>query len=284
MAADDGSGLLQQVVELTRSCWTEHFVALYAYGSYVRGEMDAWSDLDVCLVRKALDAARGEGQAWATKIGEAFNQRVDPVGLDASNMGQDATWDVAPLLRSLRENSRLLMGEDVRARIPEPAAHKLRLGVSWSALRWVRNLYSIPRERPLGPSLPPLSLSLDTEIRGGSVAWGTATAVVQLVRALAFIETGVFCEEKRLLREHFVRMGDAALAHHSSDLIALRQEAPRFGPLEQIPLRLQHLAEAIPRLTSRLLEGLAKHGLEDPSWEPDGPLYLPDGTLKRAKR
>ena len=37
--------LVEQVVDLTRSRWSEHFAALYVYGSYVRGEMDAWSDL-----------------------------------------------------------------------------------------------------------------------------------------------------------------------------------------------------------------------------------------------
>lgn len=278
MAPVDFCDLVDRVVDTTRLWDAEGFVALYAFGSFVRDDLDEWSDLDVCLMRKndALSYARG----WMAQMYDAFGFKVDAIALSLANIGEQASWDVSCFLRGLRENSKLLLGEDVRALIRMPSEHKLRLSVSWVALSCVRRLYSIRREDPLPESLSVPDIFPSRPLAGGNIAWQVATTVVQLLRGIVFLETGVLCEGKSQIYGELRRWGDKSLVSHCTDAIELRREVPRFAPLEQVPPRLSRLRAVLPKLVSRLFMGLAAHGLKDPSYEPSGPLYRPDGRLR----
>jgi predicted nucleotidyltransferase len=271
MTSGDISGLIERVVEHTRSCVGEDFVALYAYGSYARGGMDEWSDLDLCLVLKPSDRYLASLRGWATRASEmsdATGVRVDPIGLSTDHLGEDVPWDKAFLLWNLQDNSILLLGEDVRALMRAPSKEKLRLSAADSALRLVRSIYGIPREQPVPRFLPAPDLSLPCETYG-NIGRAVAHTVVQGLRALVVLGTGAPCEEKRRLPEVLKRLGEDSLAAYCADALALRQEIPAFAPLQTVPPRVRKLSECIPGLAGRLLVALSEHGLTDPSWKPE---------------
>lgn len=269
----DFSNLISRVVDLTRSCWAEDWVVLYAYGSFVRGGMDEWSDIDVCLIRKSANALSST-RSWMTQMYDTFDFQVDPVSLSIDNIGQNAPWEISVILLDLLESSRLLLGEDVRAFISVPTQHKLRLNMSYIALSCVRRLYSIPREDPLPEPLSIPDISPARQSPGGHIVWQVATTVIQLLRAIIFLEMGVICQRKICIHQYLQRQGEELLASYCADVLELRKKVPRFGPLEQVPPLLERLSLVIPGLTSRLFEGLTRHGLVDPSYEPGHPLRV----------
>jgi hypothetical protein len=277
----DSPRILQQVADVTRSCWSDEFVALYAYGSLTRGDLDDWSDIDLCLIARPGDAGYERRREWANSPAwETVGRRVDPLALSTDDLGPSASWGYAGFAHCLLANSRLLLGEDFRPLIAQPTEHKLRLCAGWAALHWVRAVYSIPLGQRLPHSLP--ELALDEEPGSlGNVAWRVATTILHQLRAIVLLETGVFCESKQAIRDELVRRGEERLATHCEDILALRKETPRFGPLPEVPTRLVRLAAAIPELTCRVLDSLARHGLEDPSYEPDGSVYAADGSLRQ---
>jgi len=268
MAAEDFRKLADRVTEETRSRWEASWVALYAYGGFARNEMDEWSDLDVCLVWDPSPGDLGAWRAWAIWVKGKFGARVDTIGLGTEILGEDSPWDVGFLLYALKHSSGLLHGSDIRDRIVLPRRRKLCLSASYAALVSVRRLYGITRQEPLPAPLPRIDVRLLGEHPAGNAAWQVASAVTQLLRAIAYVETGALCGARADLQRVLQDCADAALTSACAEAIALRRRVPRFGALPETLPAVEMLAARVPGFCARLLQDLAADGLPDPSHEP----------------
>ena len=266
-------------MEFTDGCWDHGLVALCAHGSFVDGEPDEWSDLDLCLLRENSEEALSAGRRWATTISQELGPIADPMLLPLDALSPCAHWGIATFAWSLRHRSRLLRGRDVRPQIAEPSEQMLLVNALSLALLCVRRIYEIDRGNELPAVLGPVSLEPDRSLPGGHMTWQLYTAAIQLLRAIVFLEDRCFCPAKSRLREHLAAAGDRELRAALALASRTRAAVPRFEAVVEVPACARPLAVTIPKLCARLRDNMASRGLPDPSHEPaTGPLYRTDGS------
>lgn len=277
MAVHDLEKQMAAAVELTRTNATDDFLALYAYGSSVRADADESSDLDLCIVLRSSDTAIASLRSWAVRMEEAFGSRADAAGLFTSNMGDDATWDVSFLLHALRANSRLLVGEDVRYLIGKPSEHKTQINVALVALATLRRLYSLDFENELPERLPRLDISHVNSDSPHGAAWQVYSCVMQNLRAILYLESGVFAESRVDICQQLEGCDEPFLIGLVSKTVELRAKAPRFDRSGDASDVAASLLDCVPDLASRTRDAMDKHRLRDPSFMC-GKWYAPDGS------
>ena len=266
--AENIGTLVGQVVEITKRAAVPGFVALYAHGSFVRGDLDAWSNINILMLLDEPRDDRATRDNWHKEIMALYEGRgflIDVTTLPLSHVAPGSPYWI-PLLMAeeLRTNGRLLLGRDVRGQMGRPTPRQLCLAVAEAALMGVRDLYDVPRNQELTSPLPALAIApARTFVSGTSAAGQVYATVLHLLRAILYLETGRLPGSREAVLDALRRL-DPPLASYCTAALALRREAPRFGPLERAPEHLGHLVEAIPALTARLFAGLGRQGLKDP--------------------
>jgi len=273
--------LLPQVLVLTEPYLGRGFVALYAHGSVVTGEMDHWSDLDLCVIREddALPALR----EWNDRVDAEFGHALDPMAAPIGQLGADGDWHVAVARCVLHASGRLLLGEDVRDRIAPATPYLIGLTAANTGVTWLRRfldlfrIYHLPERVDDLPAVPLEYWPF------GNAAYQAAMGTLQLLRALAETRTGVFNSRRSQLV--------ATVAELRPDLhpwalkaLAARQRYPRYEPVEADAPDLRELLENIPALGQMLLDQMAELGLPDPTYEGmEGSYYNADGSVKEHR-
>jgi predicted nucleotidyltransferase len=259
--------LLRETIGVTRATWSEAFVALYAFGSVVRGETDEWSDLDVCLVRHPSDEGRLAAREWFRSLKSAFGWRVDPTILPVTALCEDATWQIAFLLLCLRERSWLLLGDDIRTDILSPPDRWLTLDNCSAPLRFLRMLYGIPRDRPVPRSLPALDCAAGRALPNGNLAWTVASTALNILRVIANLGAGTFSDSRCGLPADLRSQGEHGFALICEQALSLRPCVPRFAALADVPVPVLRVAASVPPMAERLYDMMADREVHDPSWE-----------------
>jgi len=77
----------------------------YIFGSYVSGQMDEWSDIDVAIVSPQLSDDRFEERIRLTEIAISINDRIEPLPFSL-----DSFTDDNPLVRQIKTNGLLIEG------------------------------------------------------------------------------------------------------------------------------------------------------------------------------
>ena len=275
------STLLDRAVDITKSIWSDAFIALYAYGSIVRGEADDWSDIDMCLIRRPCDEHRLAARAWFRTLKDTLGDKIDPTVLPMVALHESAAWHIACTLHCLRDQSWFLLGRDIRARILAPSDHWLRLDNCQAPLRMLRALCEIPCDQPLSRPMRAPRCTLDRSVLNGNIAWAVSGAVVCVLRAIVNIQTGIFSNGRRSLSAELRSLGERDLMALCEEALELRGQVPRFAPLTSMPPAVPHLAWSLSALADRLFDTMTAHGLRDPSYQPLGEsIYQDDGTLR----
>jgi len=260
----DVQELLTPLVEETRSMWNDECVALYVYGSAVRGNMDAWSDLDLLLICKDTEKSRPFFQEWYKRVRDVALPR--PITVDASVIRvpylKEPNVDYGSMLLSLKDDSWLLLGDDVRSEIVTPSQELLRQVVLDSMWRYVINRYGLPND-PLPATLPPLEISCEAEPTKWSPAWQVSMTVIQILRAFLFFETGALHHKKGDLLPAFQKFGDEGLADICAKALQCRKIFPRMGAIRKLAPPLPELVDVVPKLVSRLAASVQQRGLEE---------------------
>ena len=267
------------VVELSRPYLDRGLVALYAHGSAAGGETDAWSDLDLGLIREPSEEAHLAAREWLLEVEKRFEHRVDPLAASRDELAAN-TWMLTYLRHSLLARSRLLLGQDIRSEIARPSEHFMRLSVAYVGMTWLRRFYDIIRFEPFALPTDRPAQALD-DFPHGNAAWQFSAGLMQLVRATLFLETRRYCEGRKEVLALARQQGDGRLVAWVEEALAVRREFPRFGEIPTDSERLARLAEAIPELAERFLAALAAHDLVDPTYEGlGGSAYEPDGARR----
>jgi hypothetical protein len=128
-----GERVLADAVRLAADTWGPRLLAAYALGSLAHGGFSAHvSDVDLGLVLsdplQAQDAQAMEALASAVKAGgAALADRLSIFwGSPATLSGEATGGRFPPLDRlDLKQYGRLLLGQDMRARLPAPTQHEL---------------------------------------------------------------------------------------------------------------------------------------------------------------
>jgi len=280
MPDDSFRDLTARVIEATRPYLERGLVALYAHGSHAGGEVDGWSDLDVCYIHHESEESLRAYREWMGEMHDRFEYVVDPVGAPLEQLGEGGHWSFAFLRDGLLRGATLLLGEDIRHLVSPPSEHLMRLSVLYTSLTWVRRLYEVPRWEPLPESLEGLTPQPLEAWEHGNAAWQAYMAVIQLLRAIVLLEMGVFCEGRREILNALQERGEEA-AGLMEEALQVRAELPRFEEVERASPGVAKLLAAIPDLGERLFVDMARDGLADPTYEgPGGPYYAPDGSRR----
>lgn len=275
----DPTALLPEVIALTEPYLDRGFLALYVHGSYVTGEMDHWSDLDLCAIRH-----EGPPEAlreWSVELERRFGHLIDPLAAPVEQLGADGHWSLAFVRCVLSTSSELILGKDLRDKVASPTPHLVRLTAANTGLIWLRRLCGLNRLQHLPERVDDLQAQPLPDWLHGNDACQAVMATLQLLRALVETRTGEFnCSRSRLAQ---------AVADHAPDLhpwalraLEARRQYPRTGEVDGPDLR--ELFHNVPTLGQRLLDQLTELRMPDPTYEGiDGSHYHHDGTLKEHK-
>ncbi len=238
-------------------------IALYLYGSVLRGEADAWSDVDLCLIFPDTPTAWTECPRWANRLLQESAFRVDPLVLCETTLGADAPVELAVARACLLRNSRLLIGEEVRDRVAPPSPRVLALDACACALRWVRQAYEIPPETDFPERPAALDPARVAPSALGNAAWRVYMTTLHLLRALVLLTSGELPESKAaLLRAASQSLGEPA-GQCCVDATALRRTLPRFDALPHWPPELPRLGRALPALAEQVRSHMRRRELAD---------------------
>lgn len=268
--------LLPDLLAATEPYLERGFLAVYLHGSYVTGDADDWSDLDLCAVytEGALPARR----EWTELLWERFGRRIDPLAAPLEQLGPGGFWGLGFVRSGLLAASELLLGLDVRSHVAPPPPALVRLGAGETALNLLRRRLALPAEVPLPASvgeLPPSAWELAT-------AYDVVHTTVQLLRGLVEIRSGVFLGSRTRVLE-MAACESPRLAACAERAAQVRRRLPREAPPDAAVPALAELRYELPHLGQALLERWQATGLPDPSYEgAAGPAYAPDGTVARA--
>ena len=61
----------------------------YIFGSYARGNADAWSDIDVAIVSPQISNDRLEERVRLTKLAVSIDDRIEPLPFNPSAFNED---------------------------------------------------------------------------------------------------------------------------------------------------------------------------------------------------
>jgi len=260
--------LIHEVVALTRRLDQGTFLALYAYGSAVRGDVDDWSDLDVFLIRRDGPEALQRTREWMQQVYDRFQFQVDPIAMPQGRLGARVPDECACLLWSLKKHSRLLWGKAMIEQVRLPTFEELQRAAVQVALLCIRRLYSISRECPVPEALPLPDAARCQECPAGNYVWQVVTAIVQSLRALLTVEGGGYCDSKSEIVDRLRARGEFSLAGLYDTAKDIRDRVPRMEPVEEIPSSLETLRQAIPVVYGRLRRAMITIGMADPTHEP----------------
>lgn len=260
--------LIHEVVALTRRLGQGNFLALYAYGSAVRGDADDWSDLDVFLISRDGDEALRRTREWMQQVYDRFQFQVDPIAMAHGGLGAGVPDEYASFLWSLRKCSRLLWGKAMIEEACLPTFEQLQRAAVQVALLCIRRLYSTSRDRPIPDALPLPDAARCQDCPAGNYVWQVVTAIVQSLRALLTVEGGGYCESKSEIADRLRARGEFGLAGLCDTARQIRGRVPRMGPVDRIPSSLATLRQAIPVIYGRLRRAMIKIGMVDPTHEP----------------
>jgi len=76
-----------------------HVTKAYLFGSYLSGNTDEWSDIDVAVVSPQISDDRFEERVTLTKIAIPVDERIEPLPFNPANFTQDD-----PLVREIINN------------------------------------------------------------------------------------------------------------------------------------------------------------------------------------
>ncbi len=275
--------LLEWVKVSTQSHLGDSCSALYAYGSYVTGGMDSWSDLDVAAIEQEGTPVEVL-QAWWTDLkqhGMQEGMSIDATSLRPQDISASGHWSDSPVVAALKQESTLLTGTDCRADMSYPTDRKMQVALVNSAMMFLRHLYSIDRSEtvPLA-SAPPSALSARHLPSMGNWIWLVAIWVLHTVRALLYLRAGRVVRDKRELVDQLQGNGMVREARLAEAVAAVRKTLPRWGEWEGSSESVQSLCAAVPALHADLRNLMEGEGMVDPSYQPSGKsLYTACGDL-----
>lgn len=255
------------VIKYTQSIWCEHLVALYEYGSAPAGEIDGWTDLDLCLIYTWGDAGRSTARTWSKRLVSRHHYLADPMPLPADQLGPDASWEFAPFLSGLSATGQLLLGRDVRPQIAPPPHHHLGRAACQAAGLALRLLCGLSRADALPATLPIPDPAAIPPLPMGNAAWQLYRTTAAVLRALCYLEGNRLVPRKSQLAGVLAELGDPALQAAWQLATRARAALPRFGDLTP-GHHLAGLARTIPPLAARYQRALDDSGLTDPAHEP----------------
>lgn len=255
--------IILEVVRSTEDVVGAHCVALYTYGSIVRQEVDEWSDLDVLLVRDAAEEGLQRCRKWMGYLYERYKCVVDPMVLPELSLVSGTDAGIAGFAWALKTDAALLLGMDVRERVPWPSVRALQFSAADIAVLSVRRLYMMPRDMNIPPEVPAYRASMSGTCPAGSWVWQLVAATYQLCRAIVVLSQGRLYAHKDTLVKAVEQTGDAALVSALAAVKKVRGSLPRWDDSAKGCDSTEMLGAAIPLLYRRLLEGIRCSGLQD---------------------
>lgn len=76
-----------------------NFDAIYLFGSYIKGNPNKWSDIDVAVVSNYLNDKYDEGRFLLWKLRRSIDLRIEPHGFTP----QDWSNDVNPMAHEIKK-------------------------------------------------------------------------------------------------------------------------------------------------------------------------------------
>ncbi len=261
MASSDD--IIQEVVRSTEDMVGAHCVALYTYGSIVKGAVDEWSDIDVLLVRDAAEEGLQRCRKWMGYLYERYKCVVDPMVLRELSLVTGTDASIASFAWALKTKAVLLLGMDVRERVPWPSVRALQVSAADIAVLSMRRLYMMPQDMNVPPEVPEYRPGMSGTCPAGSWIWQLVAAAYQLCRAIMVLSQGRLYAPKDALVKAVEQTGDAALVSALAAAKKVRGSLPRWDDSAKGCDSTDMLGAAIPVLYRRLLEEIRCGGLRD---------------------